>query len=56
MPRKLIKKIEQEYEAKGKTPKEAKRIAYATANKKGLLADKSPVKRKIQKRKTKGKV
>lgn len=37
MPKKVIKKIEQEYENKGKTPAQAKRIAYATLNKQGLL-------------------
>lgn len=37
MPKKLIKKIEKTEIATGKTPKTAKKIAYATANKQGLL-------------------
>lgn len=45
MPRKMLKKIEEEYEKKGKTPKVAKRIAYATANKEGLLKDKKKKKK-----------
>jgi hypothetical protein len=45
MPEKLIKKIEKEYEKKGKTSKTAKRIAYATLNKEGLLKDKKKKKK-----------
>lgn len=37
MPKWLEEKIKREYEKKGKTPKQAKRIAYKTLNKKGLL-------------------
>jgi hypothetical protein len=51
MPKKIIRKIEREYEAKGKSPKKAKAIAYATLNKEGLL-DK-PKKRKKSKRRKK---
>ena len=40
MPKKLIRKIEREYEGKGKSKKQAERIAYATLNKEGLLKDK----------------
>lgn len=39
MPKKLIRKIEREYESKGKPKKQAERIAYATLNKEGLLKD-----------------
>ena len=39
MPKKLIRKIEREYEAKGKSKKQSERIAYATLNKEGLLKD-----------------
>jgi hypothetical protein len=45
MPKWLEHKITLEYEKKGKSPKVAKRIAYATLNKRGLL-------RKGRKRKT----
>jgi len=37
MPKWLERKIEREYEKKGKSAKVAKRIAYKTLNKKGLL-------------------
>ncbi len=37
MPRRIEKKIQAEYIKKGKSPKAARRIAFATMNKKGLL-------------------
>ena len=37
MPKKIERKIEREYEKKGKTPKQAKTIAYKIMNKEGLL-------------------
>jgi hypothetical protein len=40
MPKKIERKIEREYERKGKTPKQAKIIAYKTMNKQGLLRKK----------------
>jgi len=46
MPKKLIRKIEHEYEEKGKSPKTAKRIAYATLNKRGLLEKKKATRKK----------
>lgn len=48
MPKKLISRIEKEYKAKGKSSKEAERIAYATVNKQGLLKDRK--KRKTAKK------
>lgn len=44
MPEWLIRKIQKEYERKGKSSQKAKEIAYATLNKKGLLKDR--IKRK----------
>lgn len=37
MPKKIEKKIEKFYEKKGKSPKQAKTIAYKIMNKEGLL-------------------
>lgn len=37
MPKKIERKIEREYEKKGKSPKQAKTIAYKIMNKQGLL-------------------
>ena len=37
MPKKIEKKIEKFYEKKGKSPKQAKTIAYKVMNKEGLL-------------------
>lgn len=37
MPKKVEKKIIREYEKKGKSPKQAKTIAYKIMNKEGLL-------------------
>lgn len=37
MPKELINKVASEYEHKGKSPKEAKAIAYATMNAKGFM-------------------
>lgn len=40
MPEKMLREIKKEYIKKGKSPKKAEDIAYATANKKGLLHNK----------------
>lgn len=37
MPKKIERKIEDEYEKKGYSRKKATKIAYATMNKEGLL-------------------
>lgn len=37
MPKALIGKVQSEYEAKGKSPKEAASIAYGTMNNKGFM-------------------
>lgn len=37
MPKALISKVQSEYEAKGKSPKEAASIAYGTMNNKGYM-------------------
>lgn len=37
MPKALINKVKREYEAKGKSPREAARIAYGTMNTHGFM-------------------
>lgn len=37
MPKALLNKVQSEYEAKGKSPKEAASIAYGTMNNKGYM-------------------
>lgn len=37
MPKRIERQIQREYEKKGKSPKQAKVIAYKILNKKGLL-------------------
>lgn len=37
MPKALISKVQSEYEAKGKSPKEAASIAYGTMNNRGYM-------------------
>lgn len=41
MPKKMLRKIEKFYRKKGKSPKRAKEIAYATANKMGQLENRN---------------
>lgn len=50
MPKRFLKAVERSEESAGKSPEEAERIAYATANKRGLLENKHGMKHRARKK------